>query len=335
LVWASERSNGFEFNESSLGSLSQIMRRPATTCEVIAVLQNALHGMEAMVNAERQRAVRTTRFGERLSEWRARRRESQLSLALDANVSQRHLSYIESGRAHPSREMVVRLCEALDIPLRARNELLTCAGYATLYRETSLESSEMRSVRETLRRIVEHHEPYPAFVVDREWRVVMSNEAATRIVSACIGELTVQALSPDGALNFMRMMFEPTEMRPRILNWTFVAPRLLARLSREAGGDPQSPSSALLRELAPTADCGQRQNEDFETLEPSVPLEISIDGSTLRLFNAITTFGTPQDVALQELRIEMSFPAALETDLALRRYASAAPKDAAAFSPAS
>jgi transcriptional regulator with XRE-family HTH domain len=271
-----------------------------------------------MVSLERQRTARTARFGERLSEWRARRRESQLSLALGANVSQRHLSFIESGRAQPSREMVVRLCDALDIPLRARNELLMCAGYAPLYPERSLESSEMQSVREALRRIVEHHEPYPAFVVDREWRVVMSNEAAAWIVSACLDERTVRALSPDGALNFMRMMFEPAQMRPRIRNWPIVGQRLLARLRREAAGDPQSPSSALLRELALTANCGERQNEDFETLAPTVPLEISVHGFALRIFNTITTFGTPQDVALQELRIELSFPADPETDLALR-----------------
>jgi len=119
-----------------------------------------------MVNRERQRAARTARFGERLSEWRARRRESQLSLALGANVSQRHLSFIESGRAQPSREMVVRLCDALEIPLRARNELLMCAGYAALYPERSLESSEMQSVREALRRIVEHHEPCSSWIAN-------------------------------------------------------------------------------------------------------------------------------------------------------------------------
>ena len=311
-------SKSFEFSEFALGSLSQICGRDAITCEVVAVVQDALHGIEAMMNRERQRAAPSARFGERLSEWRARRRESQLSLALGANVSQRHLSFIESGRAQPSREMVVRLCEALDIPLRARNEMLTYAGYAALYPERSLESAELQTVREALRRIVKHHEPYPALVVDREWRVVMSNEAAARIVSACFDERSVRGLSPDGALNFMRMMFEPAQMRPRIRNWTFVGPGLLARLHREAAGDPQSPSSALLRELAPTANCGQHPNKEFETLAPTVPLEIFIDGSILRLFNTITTFGTPQDVALQELRIEMSFPADRETDLALR-----------------
>lgn len=271
-----------------------------------------------MASRQRRQAAPPTRFGVRLSEWRARRRESQLTLALSANVLQRHLSFIESGRAQPSRDMIVRLCDALDIPLRERNELLDFAGYAALYPERPLERSEMQGVREALRRIVEHHEPYPAFVVDRKWRVVMNNEGAARIVAACLDEETVRSLSSDGSLNFMRMMFEPTQMRPRILNWTFVAPRLLARLRREAAGDAQSPSSALLRELAPTANCGQAPTENFEALAPTVPLEISIGGSTLTLINTITTFGTPQDVALQELRIEMAFPADSKTDLSLR-----------------
>lgn len=271
-----------------------------------------------MVSRQGQQTVRSTRFGARLSEWRAERRESQLTLALSANVSQRHLSFVKSGRARPSRDMVIRLCDALDIPLRERNELLNCAGYAALYPERSLEGSEMGSVREALRRIIDHHEPYPAFVIDRNWRIVMNNEGASRIVAACLDEETTRALSNDGYLNFMRMMFEPTRMRPRILNWTFVAPRLLARLNREAAGDGLSPSSALLRELAPTANCRQAPLEDLEALAPTVPLEIFVDGSTLTLFNTITTFGTPQDVALQELRIEMVFPANPETDLSLR-----------------
>jgi transcriptional regulator with XRE-family HTH domain len=271
-----------------------------------------------MVTRQRQQAAHSTRFGPRLSEWRAQRRESQLTLALSTNISQRHLSFIESGRAQPSRDMIVRLCDALDIPLRERNELLNCAGYAALYPERPLEGSEMRSVREALRRIIDHHEPYPAFVIDRKWRVVMNNEGAARIVAACLDEETVRGLSADGCLNFMRMMFEPTRMRPRILNWTFVAPRLLARLKREAAGDALSPSSALLNELAPIANCGQVSTEDLETLAPTVPLEISIGGSILTLFNTITTFGTPQDVGLQELRIEMAFPADSKTDLSLR-----------------
>ncbi len=261
-----------------------------------------------MTERRRQRPMPADHFGARLSEWRARRRESQLDLAISANISQRHLSFVESGRTLPSRDMIVRLCDALDIPLRARNELLVAAGYAAFYPERSLDIFEMEGVREALNRIVIHHEPYPAFVVDRGWRVIMSNDSATRLVSMCLDEATIRSLSPDGRLNFMRMMFERSQMRPRIRNWQLIGPRLLTRLRNEARGDPRSPSAALLKELGPAADSSVSP-EDQDHLEvPTVPLELLVDGSTLRLFNTITTFGTPQDVGLQELRIEMSFP---------------------------
>jgi transcriptional regulator with XRE-family HTH domain len=289
--------------------------------KVIVAAKGASHRIGAMDDRQTRLAPRASPFGARLSEWRARRRESQLSLALGANVSQRHLSFIESGRAQPSREMVLRLCDALDIPLRARNELLASAGFAALYPETPLERTEMQCVRDALARIISRHDPYPAFVVDRYWRVVMMNDGAGRVVSACLDRPTVRALSKDGALNFMRMMFEPERMRPRIRNWSQVGALLLARLRREAAGDPRSPSLALLRELAPSADCGEPRDELEESLAPTVPLEILVDGSVLKLFNTITTFGTPQDVGLQELRIELSFPADKETDMALNALA--------------
>ena len=151
-----------------------------------------------MTERRRKRPLTADHFGARLSAWRARRRESQLQLAMSANISQRHLSFVESGRTLPSRDMVIRLCDALDIPLRARNELLVCAGYASLYSERSLDLSQMESVSDALRRIVSHHEPYPAFIVDREWRIVMSNVGATRLVSACLDEATLRAVSPGG-----------------------------------------------------------------------------------------------------------------------------------------
>ncbi len=265
-----------------------------------------------MTEPRRRRPLPANHFGARLSEWRTRRRESQLDVAISANISQRHLSFVESGRTRPSRDMVIRLCDALDIPLRARNELLVAAGYAAFYPERSLDACEMESVREALTHIVRHHEPYPAFVVDCEWRVIMRNSGAARLFSACLEPVVLQSLAPDGMLNFMRMMFEPTAMRPRIRNWEFVGPRLLARLRREAGGDPRSPSASLLKELQPLANCGKSPDEP-DRLEPALPLELLIDGRTLRLFNTITTFGTPQDVGLQELRIEMSYPMDPET----------------------
>ncbi len=261
-----------------------------------------------MTERKRRQPLQADHVGARLSEWRTRRRESQLSLAITANISQRHLSFLESGRTLPSREMLIRLCDALDIPLRARNELLASAGYAALYPERSLDLAEMASVREALMRIITHHEPYPSFVVDRQWRVVMHNNGAARLVAACFDEATLRALQADGALNLMRMMFEPSQMRPRILNWQAVAPRLLARLRNEARGDPRSPSASLLSEFGPSAGCDLAADDQERTELPIVPLQLKIDGTVLHLFNTITTFGTPQDVGLQELRIELSYP---------------------------
>jgi len=261
-----------------------------------------------MTERRSKQPARTDHFGVRLSEWRARRRESQLHLAISAQISQRHLSFIETGRSLPSRDMVVRLCNALDIPLRARNDLLLAAGFAALYPERSLTDADMASVRDALMRMITHHEPYPAFVVDRTWHVIASNTGAMRLVSACIDEATLQSLSPGGRLNFMRMMFEAKQMRPRIRNWDLAGPRLLARLRKEANGDPCSPSATLLAELSASADC-RPLSDDHEQIElPMIPLELCADGAVLNLFNTITTLGTPHDVGLQELRIEMSYP---------------------------
>jgi transcriptional regulator with XRE-family HTH domain len=266
-----------------------------------------------MTERKRRQPLRPDHVGARLCEWRTRRRESQLALAISADISQRHLSFVESGRTLPSREMVIRLCDALDVPLRARNELLTSAGYAALYPERSLDLAEMAGVREALTRIIAHHEPYPAFVVDRAWRVVMHNESAGRLVAACFDDATLHALSRGGALNFMRMMFEPSQMRPKILNWPAVAPRLLARLRNEARGDPDSPSAALLLELGPSAGSDASAADDERVELPIVPLELRLGETVLQLFNTITTFGTPQDVGLQEMRIELSYPVNAQT----------------------
>ena len=259
-----------------------------------------------------QRRTRATgeagRFGAQLSAWRAARRRSQLDLSLEAGLSQRHLSFLESGRSSPSREAIAKLCEALDLPLRARNELMQSAGYAAAYRERELSEPEMASAREAIRRVIAHHEPFPAFVVDREWRVLMSNAGAALLVAACVDEATLRSISSDGRLNFMRLMFEPLRMRPRILNWSDVAPRLLARLDREARGDPNSSYAALRRELVGSLDAAWAPHAVGGRELPFVPVTLDVEGATIRLFNTITTFGTPQDVGLQELHIEMSYP---------------------------
>jgi transcriptional regulator with XRE-family HTH domain len=278
-----------------------------------------------MGDQRRQRPQEMSRFGARLSEWRARRRVSQLSLAVDAGVSQRHLSFVESGRSQPSREMVLRLCGALEIPLRHRNEMFVLAGYAPYYPHLSLDDTEMRGIRDALQRVIEFHEPYPAFVLDREWRVLLSNRGAQALVSACLDARTLESLSRGGFLNFMRMVFEPTMMRPRIRNWERVAPKLIARLLQEAQSDPFSPSSLLLQELSPGTTLSREHEIEIQPLSPAMAVELEINGSIMKLFNTITTFGTPQDVGLQELRIEMSYPLDSESAAQLRMLQNLAP----------
>jgi transcriptional regulator with XRE-family HTH domain len=261
-------------------------------------------------------------LGRMLREWRAVRHQSQLALALKADVSQRHLSFVESGRAKPSRELVLKIATALDLPLRVRNDLLAAAGYAAVYPERKLDATAMRSARTALERILAHQEPYPAMVLDRSWNMVMRNAANERIVARCVSTDNLAALSPDGRVNFMRLMFSPTGMRPRILSWPTTGPYLMARLRREAATAPGSPSDDLLRELQPHAPPIHIANDDTP-LTPTAPLEIQLDdGAVLRLFNTLTTFGTPQDVTLDELRVEMSFPADPASDVLLRHWAS-------------
>ena len=247
-------------------------------------------------------------FGAMLREWRGLRQVSQLALAVDADISQRHLSFLESGRARPSREMVLRIATALDLPLRARNELLGSAGFAAFYPERPLSASELRSASEALERIIAHHEPYPAFILNRSWDIVMTNAAAQRLIAHCANAEVVAELSSKAPLNFMRLMFHPHGIRARVRNWEQIAAVLIARLRREAHGNPGSPSESLLRELA--ASEGKRRPPRLQDLplSPATALELQTEAGLLRLFNTLTTFGTPQDVTLQELRIEMSFP---------------------------
>jgi transcriptional regulator with XRE-family HTH domain len=258
-----------------------------------------------------------------LREWRRARHVSQLELSLGAEISQKHLSFIEAGRARPSREMVLRLAVALDLPLRARNELLDAAGYAPIYPERLLGSSEMARAYAALGRILAHHEPYPAMVLDRSWTIVMRNRAAARIIASCVDTAALSRLAPDGRLNFLRLYFDAHGMRSRVRSWSRTAPSLIARVRREAMAYPGSPSDAWLRDLLSSGTTLAPSVPDLDEvpLEPTVTLELALGPDiVLTLFNTLTTFGTPQDVTLQELRVEMSFPADEQSDALLRRW---------------
>lgn len=238
--------------------------------------------------------------------WRKVRRVSQLDLALSADVSGRHLSFVETGKAQPSREMVLRLAEALQVPLRERNALLLAAGFAPLYRETGLDAPEMAQARRAVDFILAQQEPYPAIVLDRHWNLLMANAATYRFLS-----FFPECQLPQPA-NALRFLFDPKGLRPFVLNWEDVAGPLIHRVHREAAGaPPDSQAAALVEELLgyPGVPRDWRTPALERPTAPLLAVTYRRGDLTLSFFSTITTFGTPQDVTLQELRIECSFPA--------------------------
>jgi transcriptional regulator with XRE-family HTH domain len=253
-------------------------------------------------------------FGALLRRWRVIRRLSQLNLALDAEISIRHLSCLETGRAQPSREMVLRLAEALQVPVRERNALLLAGGYAPIYRHTRLDTMELEGARHALDLLMRQQEPYPAFVVDRYWNILRMNDGMQRFLGLFLG--------CDGLAlgNPIRLVFHPQGLRPFIQNWENVAARLMRRVHREAAANPcDEKMKAFLDELLSYPGVPARWRLlDFDgTAPPFLTIDYRWKHSTLRLFSMITTFGTAQDIELQELRIESFFPADETTRAAL------------------
>ena len=253
-------------------------------------------------------------FGELLREWRRRRRLSQLDLSLAANVSARHLSFLENGRAQPSREMVLQLAEELELPLRERNLLLAAAGFTPAYPRRPLDAPEMGAVREAIELVLRNHQPYPAIAVDRYWNIVAMNEAAAVFAQ----DLPVELLGPPP--NVYRISFHPDGWVRRIANFAEYANDLISRLRHDVAvsGDPEL--SALLHEV-----------ESYGTLPPTplhpppasvvLPIRLRTPEGELSLFTVISTFGTPVDVTVSELAIETFFPADEATAERLRAMA--------------
>jgi transcriptional regulator with XRE-family HTH domain len=242
--------------------------------------------------------------GRLLQYWRQVRRMSQLALATEARVTPRHVSFVESGRASPSREMVLTLASTLDLPLRDRNQLLLAAGYAPVYHDTELDRPAMAPVRAAIDRMLGRHEPYPAVVLSRHWDVLQTNAAAEALFGWLLGP-------PAGPANVVRLMFDPHGLRPHVANWPDVAQSLIQRIHREAVGGVQDPRTvALLDEILAAPGVPRRWHPpDFTAdLLPVVPVEFAKDGRTLRYFSMVTTVGTPQDIAAQEIRLESFFP---------------------------
>jgi transcriptional regulator with XRE-family HTH domain len=247
--------------------------------------------------------------GPLLREWRERRRLSQLELALEAGVSARHVSFIETGRSNPSADMVLKLAGKLEVPLRESNRLLLAAGYAPRYGALAFEAPEMDPVREAIDRVLAGHEPYPALVVDRQWELVAGN--------AGLGLLTVGAAPEllEPPVNALRLALHPDGVAPRILNLPEWRAHLLERLERQArvSGDPAL--AALLEELR-----GYPGGEAHLTHEHDVFVPLRIegeDGRALSFLSTVSTFGTAVDVTAAELSIESFFPADAATRAAL------------------
>ncbi len=251
--------------------------------------------------------VSVSPIGDLLRHWRRVRRLSQLALALAAGTTSRHLSFIETGRSQPSREMVLRLARVLDVPIRERNQLLLAAGYAPVYRDAGLSDPESAQVRAAVERMLASHEPYPAVVMDRHWNVITANDAAT----AFFGWL-LEDREADEPANVIRLMFDPDGLRPFVRNWDDVAEVLIQRVHREAvGGVPDAKTVALLEQALGYPDVpSEWQLPDFRTPPlPVVPVMWKKDELSLSYFSTVTTLGTPQDAMLQETRIESFFPA--------------------------
>jgi len=262
-------------------------------------------------------ATKTVTFGDELRRWRSQRRMSQLDLAVAAEVSQRHLSFLETGRSKPSPEMVIHLGRALDLALRDQNLLLGAAGFAPAYPERGLDDPELDQVIEVLQNLVDAHGHFPAYVLDRGWNVVLANQAAFTVI-----DLITPAPPPEVAANILRLTLHPLGLRSLISNWEEVALTLLHRVEREVAHSPHDDElRALLEEVLAypgVADLTKGRSPFPDGADLVVPLRVSRDGTDMAFFTTIATIGAPFDITLAELRLETLLPADATTGTFLR-----------------
>ncbi|MEJ2132069.1 MAG: helix-turn-helix transcriptional regulator, partial [Gammaproteobacteria bacterium] len=246
------------------------------------------------------------RFGELLQKWRQHRQLSQSALSLESNVSQRHLSFLESGRSNPSREMVQRLARVLELPLRERNRLLVAAGFAAAYRERPLDHEDLRGIDRAIDMLLDSALPNPAIAFDARWNLVRANEQAVEMLATYVDP-------PNEALmaqpNVLRFTFHPDGMSRYIVNRADVADALLLRLRRQLNDMPfDADLNALHEELLGYPFARDASASESGQIAPVLALVLEKDARRLSFFTVLSSFGTPQDVTVQELRIETFFP---------------------------
>jgi transcriptional regulator with XRE-family HTH domain len=260
-------------------------------------------------------------FGRLLKEWRGRRGFSQLGLAVAARTTQRHLSFIESGRAVPSREMVLRLGTAMGVPLRQQKAMLLAGGYAPAWQERDLSMPDLAAVNSALDYMLAHHEPYPAFVVDRSWNLLRANRGAQNLTEFLIGPAPAEASSEP--VNLAVALVSPDGPRPYIVNWQEVVRYFLRGVQADAQADGAAATASLLDRLlsVPEVPALSDMLPPEADQAPVLPIHFRRDDRSLRLFTTIATLGTPRYVSLEEIRIEFFFPMDEPTAEAFRRLA--------------
>jgi transcriptional regulator with XRE-family HTH domain len=257
--------------------------------------------------------------GGSLRRWRTRRGLTQAAFAEACDISQRHASYVESGRSYPSRELVLRAAGVLDVPLAERNDLLRLAGFAPMYGQRTLDDAEMDAVRHAIARLLDHHDPFPAIAVDADWDLLQINRSAQRMIAALCDVPALLAERGRGPVpNAMYLSFHPKGLSRAIANWQTVGPAIFARLRQETWSHPTL--SALVAELQPWVPTAVPGGADRgATLSPVLETQFVVDGERLDLFTTITTFGTAQDVLAAGIRIEHFFPVDARTEALCRR----------------
>ena len=255
--------------------------------------------------------------GDLLRGWRSRRALSQADLAFEAGISIRHLSYVETGKAIGSRDILLQLAAALGLSLRDRNALLEAGGFARQYGERDLSAPEVADAKRAIDLLLRRHEPFPAIVTDRQWNVLQANGAATRLMTLLLGPERMTR-----PLNHMRMFLAPDELRPFVENWPDVANALMVRARHEAMAAPLDLAlQSTWRELTKLPDVTTPQLNERDAPGPLCEVRLRKGDVSIGLIGAVLTLGTPQDVTLQELRVEMFMPADAETEAALAAFA--------------
>ena len=272
----------------------------------------AIHYVDGMLDTQAP-PTNTRPVGDLLREWRTKRRLSQLDLSLDAGISARHLSYVETGRATPSREMLLKLADRLDVPLRARNALLLSAGFAPMFRERALEDPALKAARAAVDTILAGHEPHPALAIDRHWNLIAANRAVTHLMAQVDASLLVPPV------NVLRLSLHPKGLAPRIVNLAEWRAHLLHRVAQQIDASGDLVLDALLQELrsypAPPGDAHPPRDGSMI----AVPFRLATPAGELAFFSTTTVFGTPVDITLAELALECFFPADAATAEAMRQ----------------